>query len=327
MSSSPNLLTDPPDMRAALQSLLRQIPAGRVASFGDLAEALGDLKAARWMATELQELNPAEFPVHRVIRRTGAVAGTNRLPLESRRTRLRDEGVTIEEDHVDLPSFGWNSFTTEKPLEQLHRLQIQLARELTQMPVESIPSRIAGLDVSYRSDGFGVAAYAVVDVADQSLLFHETLAGEVTFPYIPGYLSFRELPLYLRLLDRVRQAGRLEPWVLVDGNGILHPRRAGVASLVGWAASLKTVGVSKHLLCGKVIDPDSPMSPVLADDGSTLGYRLHRGTKRSTLYVSPGQGVDLGGALRIMKSVYGLHRLPEPLFHADRLSREAARRV
>jgi deoxyribonuclease V len=320
------LLTDPPDLRDALQRLLRQIPAGRVASFGDLAEALGDIKAARWIATELQELDPAEFPVHRVIRKTGTVTGTASLPLARRAALLRKEGVVVEDHCVDLELAGWNSFLSDKPLRQLHQLQVELAPQLTQPPVKSLPKRLAGLDVSYRSDGFGVAAYSVVDVATRELLHHELLAEEVKFPYIPGYLSFRELPLYLRLLDQVRQAGRLEPWVLVDGNGILHPRRAGVASIVGWAASLRTIGVSKHLLCGKILKAGASVSPVGAEDDTIYGYQLCRGSKRSTLYVSPGHGVNLSGALRIVQSICGPHRLPDPLYHADRLSRAAARK-
>ncbi len=322
-----SLLSEPPDLAAELRQLLRQIPVGRVASFGDLAEALGDLQAARWVAMELQELDPDDFPVHRVMRRTGKILGTASLPRESRLDRLRREGVEIQDDAVDLNSFCWNGFAGARPLFALSALQRTLAAKVLLHPLGTVPECVAGVDVSYGPACWGVAAYAVVETATRQLLYHEIVTAEVRFPYIPGYLSFRELPLYLKLLDIVRDAGRLEPWLLVDGNGILHPRRAGIASLLGCVGSLNTVGVGKHRLFGKPAQDDQAVTPMLAEDGAVLGYRLRRDSKRSTLYVSPGFGVDPEGALRLTQFLWGKHRLPEPLFHADRLSRDAARRL
>lgn len=321
------LLAEPPDLAAELRSLVLQIPRGRVAAFGDLAEALGDLQAARWVAMELPALDPEQIPVHRVIRRTGQIVGTASLPMESRLDRLRREGVEIHDETVDLKTAGWNRFSGAKPLEALKELQRQLAARVTLPPLDALPQRIAGVDVSYGRNGLAVAAYAVVDTASRQLLFHETVTAEVRFPYIPGYLSFRELPLYWNLLQKMRDAGRLEPWILVDGNGILHPRRAGIASLLGCVATLHTVGVSKHRLCGQVVDEHSAVSPLVGEDAAVQGFRLRRDSKRSTLYVSPGSGVDVDGALRLAQSQLCGHRLPEPLHHADRLSREAARRL
>jgi deoxyribonuclease V len=225
---------------------------------------------------------------------------------------------------VDWKSIAWAGFVGSRPLEVLRELQLRLARRVRFPPLRRLPKRVAGLDVSYPHEGFGVAAFAVVDVGSQTLVDHETFADRTPFPYIPGYLSFRELPLYLKLLQRLEQDDRLEPWVLVDGNGILHPRRAGVASLVGLAKSIRTVGVSKHLLCGRVAASNGA---VVSEDGDVLGYRLSRGSKRSTLYVSPGSGIDVAGVRRLVASVLTRHRLPEPLYHADRLSRAAAREL
>jgi len=320
-------IVTPPDLPAALRRLLIQIPAGQVVSFGDLAEALGDLKAARWVATELQELYPDEFPIHRVIRRTGMVVESRRLSLADRISRLRSEGVVVEDDAVkQYPrEFVWRS--TSQPLADLQTLQMRLAELVTQTPLDTLPEHIAGVDVSYAADNRAVAAYTIVDTASGDLLHHELLTAEVTFPYIPGYLAFRELPLYDRLLDRVRAAGRLEPWLLVDGNGILHPRRAGIATMLGCLADVRTVGVSKHLLCGKVGTATDSRAEVRAADGSLLGYRLQRTSKRSTLYISPGTGIDVTGALKLTESQLRGRRLPEPIFHADRLSRQTARRL
>lgn len=319
------LLTDPPDLPTELRQLLLQIPIGQTVSFGDLAEALGDLKAARWVAMALQDFQPDEFPVHRVIRRTGRIVGTRQLPHDDRMVRLRGEGVVINDETVDGSCRVRPEFVGTRPLATLMELQQRLAPLVTLLPLEGLPERLAGVDVSYAAGDLGVAAYTVVETRTGKLLHQELIADEVRFPYIPGYLSFREMPLYRKLLEQVHQAGNLEPWLLVDGNGILHPRRAGIATMLGCALSIRTVGVSKHLLCGKVADPSADPAEIRAGDGELLGYCLNRGTKRSTLYVSPGTGVDAAGALRLAESVMCGHRLPEPLYHADRLSREAAR--
>jgi deoxyribonuclease V len=325
-STDRQLISDPPDISMELQNLLRQIPAGVVTSFGDLAEALGDLSAARWVAKELQELDPAEFPIHRVVRRSGKIVGTPSLSADERVLRLRKEGIRLVDQAVDLTSVGWRKFVGSSPLSALRELQGRMVLQVTFPPLESIPERIAGVDVSYPSEREGVAAYTIVETATGKLLHQEVATDEVRFPYIPGYLSFRELPLYGRLLSQVRRSGRLEGWLLVDGNGILHPRRAGIATMLGWAQSVCTVGISKRLLCGKVADRSASPAEIWSEDGVLLGYCLNRGSKRSTLYVSPGAGVDAAGALQLTQAVLRGHRLPEPLYHADRLSREAGRR-
>ncbi len=318
-------LLHPPDLSAELMALLPQIPRGRVTSFGDLAEALGDLAAARWVATKLQELDAETFPVHRVVRRTGVIAGTETLPLELRKTLLKQEGIPLTEDRVELATCRWQAFTGSRPLARLRDLQTQLGGRMTLCPLAELPRRMAGVDVSYAGENIGVAAYTIVETATGRLLHSETITDDVPFPYIPGYLTFRELPLYGRLIERVRDAGRLEEVVLVDGNGILHPRRAGIASMLGYAADLTTIGVSKHLLCGKVLDEGPSPAAVVSTEGTLLGYRYQGNSKRSVLYVSPGQKIDVDGAWRAACSQIFGHRLPEPLYQADRLSRAAAR--
>ena len=84
------------------------------------------------------------------------------------------------------------------------------------------------------------------------LVWSAKIRRAIRFPYITSYLTFRELPILLELLGEVRAAGRMAPVLLVDGSGILHPRRFGVASHLGVAADAATIGVTKKLLCGKV---------------------------------------------------------------------------
>lgn len=321
------LITQPPDLSVELRSLLQQIPAGRVTSYGDLAEALGDLHAARWVATELQTFDPEDDPVHRVLRRTGEVIGTARFPVQQRCQRLRQEGVTIRKGAVETRTFGWTDFTGSRPLKQLQAVQQRLLSQMKTPPLQYSPQRVAGVDVSYSRDGRGVAAYVVVETKSRKIVQQETAIAEIRFPYIPGYLSFRELPVYAKLREQIERSGQIEPWVLVDGNGILHPRRAGIACQLGCLWSVRTVGVSKHQLCGKVANQRLNRAELRADDGTILGYRLQRESKRGTLYVSPGWDIDVDGAWMLVDSQMQGHRLPDPIYHADRLSREVARQL
>ncbi len=315
-----------PDLPAELRRLLATIPAGCVVSFGDLAEALGDLQAARWVATELQQIDPDELPIHRVIRRTGEIVATDRLSLAERRSRLKREGVSIREDHVDTKLYGCFTSGASAPLRELQAWQERIAEEVALKPLVSLPPRVAGVDVSYATDQRAVAAYTVVETRTGELLHHQLIADDVKFPYITGYLAFRELPLYLKLFAEVQAAGRWEPYLLVDGSGILHPRRCGIATMLGVVAGVNTIGISKHLLYGQVSSGASP-APILGPDGGTLGYRVQQKSKRSTLYISPGHGIDVAGAFKLVQSLLGHHRLAEPIYHADRLSRAAAREL
>jgi deoxyribonuclease V len=117
--------------------------------------------------------------------------------------------------------------------------------------------------------------------------------------------------------------------MLVDGSGILHQRHAGIASHLGVAAGLPTVGVTKKLLCGQVdlegLEPGQSRPVVL--DEQIVGLALRPTAKsRRPIFVSPGTGVDLQLSERVVRKLLIGRRLPEPLYWADQLSRAAARR-
>jgi deoxyribonuclease V len=138
-------------------------------------------------------------------------------------------------------------------------------------------------------------------------------------------LSFRELPSLLDLIAEVRAAGKMAEVILVDGSGILHPRRAGAASHLGVAAGVSTIGVTKKLLCGRVdIEEMQPLEsrPVQFED-HLIGFAIRptAGSLRP-LFVSPGHGVDLTFSEEVVRQTLLGRRLPEPLYWADRLSKQ-----
>jgi len=183
------------------------------------------------------------------------------------------------------------------------------------------PARyIAALDASHptrfsRQKGSSVAVAVLWDRIQGRVL--EVAAAQVDeaelFPYIPGYLSFREAPLYLAALEQLSHAPEV---LLVDGQGIAHPRRLGIAAHLGVHLDLPSIGVAKTLLFGRP-EGELPLeagSAVRLMDGETqIGwvYRSRAGVR--PLVVSPGHRVGLAESLAFVRLLMGKTRLPEPL--------------
>lgn len=183
--------------------------------------------------------------------------------------------------------------------------------------------RIAGVDVAYGGRGKCVRARAAVVVFDMhNLQSVESRSAEVdvTFPYVPGLLTFREAPAALAAL----QALSIRPDMLMcDGQGLAHPRRCGFASHLGLLADLPSIGVAKSRLVGEYAEPGplrgdwTPLMHVGEQIGACL--RTRRGTR--PLFISIGHRVSLQTALRIVVDCLTRFRLPEPIRAADWLSK------
>ena len=310
--------------------LLAQVPAGRVATCGDLAEALGNRLAATWVGYySLHHDHQPACLCHRIVRAGGELGGYAAGSIETKKRRLADEGIVVRQGVVDLTQFGFHEFVSDRPLEQLRAVQETIQRRIILRPRRRMPKWVGGVDVAYPRPEVGVAAYALVETATGELVWSTTVRRRVTFPYISTYLSFREIPILRDLLDQVRAAGRMAEVLLVDGSGILHHRHAGIASHLGVAASLPTVGVTKKLLCGQVdVKGMSPgeSRPVLFDDRPIgVALRPTAGSLRP-IFLSPGHRVDLSFCEQLVRRLLTGHRLPEPIYWADRLSRAEGRK-
>jgi deoxyribonuclease V len=245
----------------------------------------------------------------------------------AKKRRLAVEGVEAQGEAVDLDRYGFTEFVSDRPLDALRRLQEAIVAKVVVRARRQIPRTVGGVDVSYQADQ-GTAAYALVETSSGRLLWSTAVRRPVRFPYITSYLTFRELPILMDLVDEVRAAGRTAPVLIVDGSGILHPRHAGIATHLGVVASLPTIGVTKKLLCGQVeIGDMQPLEsrPVVHDDrliGAAI--RPTPGSRRP-IFVSPGHRVDVAFAEWLIRRLLVGHRLPEPLYWADRLSRHLTR--
>lgn len=181
--------------------------------------------------------------------------------------------------------------------------------------------RVAGLDLHYAPKrGLAFAAAVLLDAASLELLASAQACAPLSFPYVPGLLSFREAPAGLAALALLEPRPDL---LLVDGQGLAHPRRMGLACHIGLLADLPTIGVAKSRLLGEHAPlPEAPDAVVpLLDRGETVGLVLRPRAGRRPLWISIGHRVGLETALHWVRATSRGRRLPEPVRLADRLSR------
>jgi deoxyribonuclease V len=320
-----------PDLEAELRALLAQIPAGRVTTYGDLADALGCRSAARWVGEFMRNHDHApRCACHRVIRQQGRIGIYRRdRPAAEKESSLRREGVRITDGVVESSEqLTYRDFRSERPLARLIALQSELARRVRLKPFRGTPRLAAGLDVSYRSGGAAIGACAVVEAPTGRVLWSSTQRHAVSLPYIPGLLAFRELPVLLSLFAEARRNWPSLELAFVDGNGILHPRGGGIAACFGVVADVRTVGIAKSLLCGRIDTAAKTGRPAtILVNGRPAGLAVRRLPASRPVFVSPGQLVDLAGAARLARMFDFGHRLPEPVYWADRISRAEARKA
>ena len=182
---------------------------------------------------------------------------------------------------------------------------------------------VAGVDAGYRGD-MAYAAVVVMKLADLELLEKAVAAKPVQFPYIPGLLSFREGPVILQALHKLKTPPDL---LMIDGQGIAHPRRFGIASHIGVLLDTPTIGCAKSRLLGDYKEPQRNRGSIslLTHGEETIGAAVRTRTDVKPLFVSIGHRMDLDAAIRaVLKSCRG-YRLPEPLRRADHLSRKKSK--
>jgi len=200
-----------------------------------------------------------------------------------------------------------------KPREAVE-LQKKLREEVQLVPLEREPKVIAGADVSMnRFAKEGYAGFVTMAYPELALLDHSVEKGIIPFPYVPGLLSFREIPMLLAAWEKLNTKPDL---LIADGVGIAHPRRLGIASHLGLVLNLPTIGCAKSVLTGAYDEPgDEPgsTSPLVdLKTGEVLGMALR--TKRGVkpVFVSPGHLITLEEAVEVVKRCVIKHRLPEP---------------
>lgn len=201
---------------------------------------------------------------------------------------------------------------------------VELQRRLrTLVRIESAaPSSIhtiAGADVSFnRFSDILHSAIVVLELATLRIVDSASVRSTAKFPYVPGLLSFREVPPLLEAWERL---GTKPDVMMLDGQGIAHPRRFGIACHVGVLLDLPTIGCAKSILVGvhgELGEPAGSSTP-LRDRGEEVGVALRTRNRVAPVYVSPGHRMDLPSAIDLTLRATSKYRQPEPTRQAHLL--------
>lgn len=220
---------------------------------------------------------------------------------------------------MNIPQLSsWNVSTAEAV-----KIQKELSNRVILKPLSVEVRTVAGIDVSYDrgSDRF-YAGVVVLSFPALEVMETVTASARVAFPYIPGFLSFREGPVVMEAFRKLETVPHL---LIFDGQGIAHPRRLGIASHLGVLLGIPSVGCAKSRLCGEYEEPGiekGEFSPLTAE-GEELGVvlRSKRGVK--PLFVSPGHLIDIPGSREMVLAATGKYRLPEATRQAHLLVNRA----
>lgn len=209
-------------------------------------------------------------------------------------------------------------------IDDARELQRTLRERLVlEPPADFSPQLVTGADLSIRwKSDRGYAALVTIEAGSLETLEEATAAVDVEFPYVPGFLSFRELPPLAAAWERLR---RRPDAVIFDGQGIAHPRRFGLACHGGLLFDVPSVGCAKSLLVGTHgplgEERGSTAEVVVGDEVVGMAVRMRDRVK--PVYVSPGHRMDLPTAVELVLSMGAGYREPETTRRSHRLANEA----
>jgi deoxyribonuclease V len=202
---------------------------------------------------------------------------------------------------------GWQITASEAK-----QIQLELACHVSPRSNHIKPRFIGGVDISAPNPaGFARAAAVVLSYPELHVIEVKTIEDKPNFPYVPGLLSFREAPLVLAVC---RQLSVHPDLIIVDGHGIAHPRRFGIASHLGLLLDTPTIGCAKSRLCGTHSPVASQAGDFadLTDKGEIIGVALRSKVGTKPIYISIGHMIDLSMAIHWVMNCCRGYRLPEP---------------
>lgn len=192
-------------------------------------------------------------------------------------------------------------------------IQLELAEKVVLEKLKTPVRIIAGADVSYaRTDSIGFAAVTVFAYPEMQIIEQATSSAEVSFPYVTGYLTFREIPVLLSVFEKISHEPDV---VLFDGQGIAHPRGMGLATHAGLILDKPSIGCAKSRLIGAYENPAGSRGAwtEISYRGKTIGAAIRTRQNVKPVFVSPGFKITLPEAVEwVLKTSHG-YRLPEPI--------------
>ena len=212
-----------------------------------------------------------------------------------------------------------------RSIEEARKVQLELKKKVRLMPLRKQLRIIAGIDAAFTDDRI-VAVACLFTYPDLKPLEDAHAARKITFPYVPGFLSFREGPAIIRAANRLSVRPDL---ILFDGQGIAHPEGLGIASHIGIVLAIPSIGCAKSRLTGEYNEPGAKKGNQsrLFYKGKAIGKVLRTRDNVKPLFVSPGHMMDIEGAVSIVMQCVGKYRIPEPIRRADALSKKLKQKI
>jgi deoxyribonuclease V len=210
---------------------------------------------------------------------------------------------------------------------QAIELQKKLKTKVKIQPLGRAIQTVGGADISFnRGSNVATAVFVVLNLKTLTQVDRSCYVGPLKFPYIPGLLSFREIPLLMKAWERL---GTKPDLVMLDGQGIAHPRRLGIASHFGVLAGVPTLGCAKSRLVGSFEEPPRQAKSYsnLVYNGEIVGVVYRTKEKVSPIFVSPGHLMNLSDTLRVLGSIGSIYRIPEPTRQAHLFANEVRRNL
>ena len=278
--------------------LVRQIPQGKISTYGAVARALGDIIASRAVGRMMNQNPDADdMPCYKIVHSDGNLGGFG-LGTDDKIRRLKEDNIFVKDDKiVDFENVLFEDFKTDYPLKKLRQEQIELSKKIKTEDDFNKIETIAGIDVSYPRNEFDDAcgACVIMDYNTELGVFYSNrknppiretkiIKAKTEFPYIPTYLSYREYPIIEKLVKSLDNKPSI---IMFDGNGILHPYRCGLASQSGLLLDIPSIGVAKSLLYGK----------------EKKDYAEVSNGKNKPIYVSSGHRISLKTSVDIVKNL------------------------
>lgn len=207
-----------------------------------------------------------------------------------------------------------------KTIQEARQVQVALLKELKLTTLKQQPSLIAAVDSAFL-DNQVLAAVCLFSFPELNLLEQQTIIEPHVFPYISGFLSFCEGPAVYKAIQRLSQKPGL---ILVDGQGIAHPRKMGLASYLGIILNTPSVGCAKSRLVGSFESPGPQRGSCseMRHKGDLVGYVLRSRSGVKPIYISPGHLINQDDSLKLVKQCLRGFRIPEPLRQAHILSQK-----
>ncbi|UCF11761.1 MAG: endonuclease V [Thermoplasmatales archaeon] len=296
--------------------LVRQIPKGKISTYGAVAKALGNINASRAVGRMMNQNPDADdMPCYKIVHSDGRLGGFG-LGIDDKIRRLKEDNIFVKDGEiVDFEYVLFDDFKTDYPLEKLRQEQIDLSKKVKIEDDFNKILTIAGFDVAYPKNEFDNAcgACVIMDYKTGKVIEEKTVLAKTDFPYVSTYLFYREFPIVKKLMENLDSNPSV---IMFDGNGILHPYRSGLASHAGLLLDRPSIGVAKSLLYGKVEDN------TIKINNEKRGFALITKRAKKPIYISPGYRVSLKTCVSVVRQLCK-YKIPEPLRLAHTLSKKS----